>query len=173
MNDILSSAADRFHSAAIHVLRYAAREDPASGLSAARLSALSVLVFSGPKTLGELAAAEQVRPPTMTRFVHGLEEDGLVVRASDSVDRRITHVRATVKGKRVLQRARKRRIEKLAERLSSLDAKELAVVEQAATLVDAALRRSSAPPGPPAGPVRPDRPGDHGRLPPPVRPPLV
>jgi DNA-binding MarR family transcriptional regulator len=142
MNNDLSSAADRFHSAAIHVLRYAAREDPASGLSAARLSALSVLVFGGPKA--------QVRPPTMTRIVHGLEEDGLVVRASDSEDRRITHVRATAKGKRVLQRARKRRIEKLAERLSSLGAKELAVVEQAATLVDAALRRSSAPPGPPA-----------------------
>jgi DNA-binding MarR family transcriptional regulator len=150
MNNDLSSAADRFHSAAIHVLRYSAREDPASGLSAARLSALSVLVFGGPKTLGELAAAEQVRPPTMTRIVHGLEEDGLVVRASDPADRRITHVRATARGKRVLQRARKRRIEKLAERLSSLDAKELAVVEQAATLVDAALRRSSAPPGPPA-----------------------
>ena len=150
MNDDLSSAADRFHSAAIHALRYAAREDPASGLSAARLSALSVLVFGGPRTLGELAAAEQVRPPTMTRIVYGLEEAGLVVRASDPADRRITHVRATAKGKRVLQRARKRRIEKLAERLSSLDAKELAVVEQAATLVDDALRRSSAAQAAPA-----------------------
>lgn len=150
MNDDLSSTADRFHSAAIHALRYAAREDPASGLSAARLSALSVLVFGGRKTLGELAAAEQVRPPTITRIVHGLEEDGLVVRASDPTDRRIAHVRATVKGKRVLHRARKRRIEKLAQRLSSLDAMELAVVTQAAELVDAALRRSSAPPPPAA-----------------------
>jgi DNA-binding MarR family transcriptional regulator len=150
MNDDLSSTADRFHSAAIHALRYAAREDPASGLSAARLSALSVLVFGGRKTLGALAAAEQVRPPTITRIVHGLEEDGLVVRASDPTDRRITFVRATAKGKRVLQRARKRRIEKLAERLSSLDAKELGVVTQAADLVDDALRRSSAAPAPPA-----------------------
>ena len=150
MSDGLSNAADRFHSAAIHALRYAAREDPASGLSAARLSALSVLVFGGRKTLGELAAAEQVRPPTMTRIVHGLEEGGLVMRASDPTDRRITHVRATAKGKRVLHRARKRRIEKLAQRLSSLDAKELAVVTQAAELVDAALRRSSAPPPPAA-----------------------
>ena len=146
MNDDLSSAADRFHSAAIHALRYAAREDSASGLSAARLSALSVLVFGGPKTLGELAATEQVRPPTMTRIVHGLEEDGLVARAADPDDRRITHVRATAKGKRVLQRARTRRIEKLAERLASLDARELAVVGQAAELVDSALRRSSEPP---------------------------
>jgi DNA-binding MarR family transcriptional regulator len=149
MKDDLSSAADRFHSAAIHALRYAAREDPASGLSAARLSALSVLVFAGSKTLGELAAAEQVRPPTMTRIVNGLEEDGFVVRAPDRTDRRITHVRATAKGSRVLQQARKRRIAKLAERLSSLDAKELAVVRHAAELVDDALRRSSAPPPPP------------------------
>src|SRR5919206_339955 len=53
-------AADRFHSAAIHALRHVRREDPASGLSAARLSALSVLAFGGPRTLGELAAAEDL-----------------------------------------------------------------------------------------------------------------
>ena len=56
-------AADRFHSAAIHALRHVRREDPATGVSAARLSALSVLVFAGPRTLGELAAAEQVAGP--------------------------------------------------------------------------------------------------------------
>jgi DNA-binding MarR family transcriptional regulator len=150
MNDDLSSAADRFHSAAIHALRFAAREDPASGLSAARLSALSVLVFGGPKTIGDLAAAERVRPPTMTKIVHGLEEDGLVRRSADPEDGRVVHVSVTAKGKRVLQRARKRRIAKLAERLSSLDAHEVAVVKEAAELVEEALMRSSAPPGPPA-----------------------
>jgi len=150
MNDDLSSAADRFHSAAIHALRYAAREDPASGLSAARLSALSVLVFGGPKTLGELAAAEQVRPPTMTRIVHGLEEDGLARRRADPEDGRVVHVSATANGKRVLQRARTRRIAKLAERLSSLEPREVALVQQAAKLVEEALTRSSAPPGPAA-----------------------
>jgi DNA-binding MarR family transcriptional regulator len=150
MNEELSSAADRFHSAAIHALRYAAREDSASGLSAARLSALSVLVFVGPKTLGDLAAAEQVRPPTMTRIVHGLEEDGLVRRRADPRDGRVVQVSATAKGKRVLQQARRRRIAKLAERLSSLDSYEIAVVSEAAELVEAALRRSSAPPVPAA-----------------------
>ena len=139
MNDELSSAADRFHSAAIHALRYVAREDPASGLSAARLSALSVLVFGGPKTLGELAAAEQVRPPTMTRIVTGLEEAGLVRRAADPRDGRIARVRATPRGRRVLQRARERRIARLAERLSQLEPHEVALVRQAAELVDAAL----------------------------------
>jgi DNA-binding MarR family transcriptional regulator len=148
MNENVSSAADRFHSAAIHALRFAAREDPASGLSAARLSALSVLVFGGPKTLGELAGAEQVRPPTITRVVQGLEDDGLVVREPDATDRRVARVRATAKGKRTLQRARQRRITKLAERLSTLDPRELQVVKQAAELVDDAITRSSAPPAP-------------------------
>lgn len=141
MNDELSSAADRFHSAAIHALRHAAREDPASGLSAARLSALSVLVFGGPRTLGELAATEQVRPPTMTRIFHGLEQDGFVRREPDPDDRRVVRVRATAKGKRVLQQARTRRIESLAERLSHLAPSEVAVVREAAELIEQALAR--------------------------------
>src|SRR5512133_2631482 len=150
MTDDLSSAADRFHSAAIHALRYARGEDAASGLSAARLSALSVLVFGRAKTLGELAAAEQVRPPTMTRIVHGLEQDGLVRRDSDQRDGRVVRVRATTKGKRVLERARRRRIEALKERLADLDARQVAVIKEAAELVEEALRRSSVPPAPAA-----------------------
>jgi DNA-binding MarR family transcriptional regulator len=150
MKDELSTAADRFHSAAIHALRYARREDEASGLSPARLSALSVLVFGGSKTIGELAAAEQVRPPTMSAIVDGLERAGLVKRAADRDDRRVVRVAASVKGKRVLQRARERRIAALADRLSQLDAREIALVREAAELVDASLRRSSAAPEPAA-----------------------
>src|ERR671935_227135 len=82
-------AADRFHSAAIHALRHVRREDPATGLSAARLSALSVLVFGGPRTLGELAAAERVRPPTITSIVRGLEDAGLVQLVVDAVRPRV------------------------------------------------------------------------------------
>jgi hypothetical protein len=67
--DDAEAIADRLHSAAIHLLRRLRREDATSGLSAPRLSALSVIVFGGPLTLGELANAEQVRPPTMTRLV--------------------------------------------------------------------------------------------------------
>ena len=141
MNEDLSSAADRFHSAAIHALRYVAREDPESGLSAARLSALSVLVFGGPKTLGELAAVEQVRPPTMTRIVQGLEQDGLARRAPDATDGRVVRVRATARGRRLLQRARERRISTLAERLSQLEPDQIALVREAAELVDAAVAR--------------------------------
>ena len=73
-------AADRLHSAAIHLLRYVRQEDAAAGITATRLSALSVLVFGGARTIGELASAEQVRPPTMTKIVTGLEEAGLARR---------------------------------------------------------------------------------------------
>src|SRR5690348_16024354 len=140
MNDELSSAADRFHSAAIHALRHVRKEDAGSSLTAARLSALSVLVFAGPKTLGEQAAAEQVRPPTMTGIVRGLEQEGLARRDPDRRDARVVRVHATAKGKRVLHQARQRRIDALAERLSELDAEEIALVRRAADLVDEALR---------------------------------
>lgn len=118
--------ADQLHSAAIHLLRQLRKEDDASGLSAPRLSALSVVVFSGPVTLGELARAEQVRPPTMTRIVTGLEEAGLVRRKSDPLDGRLTHIEPTPKGRKVLTAGRARRVEALAGAVSRLDRKELA-----------------------------------------------
>jgi DNA-binding MarR family transcriptional regulator len=143
MNSQLSNrtveAADRFHSAAIHALRHVRREDPATGLSGARLSALSVLVFGGARTLGELAAAEQVRPPTMTTIVRGLEDGGFVRRQPDPADARVVRVFATKKGERVLQQGRRRRIEQLAARLSTLEPREVAKVREAAELVERAL----------------------------------
>src|SRR3954463_8792183 len=82
--------ADRLHSAAIHLLRRLRREDDASGLPGPQLSALSVIVFGGPITLGALAAAEQVRPPTITKLVAALEAAGLVKRQVDADDRRVS-----------------------------------------------------------------------------------
>jgi DNA-binding MarR family transcriptional regulator len=87
--------ADRLHSVAIHLLRRVRRQDNASGVPAPQLSALSVIVFRGPLTLGALAAAEQVRPPSMTRIVAALESAGLVERTVDPNDRRSALVRAT------------------------------------------------------------------------------
>ena len=118
--------ADQLHSAAIHLLRQLRKEDDASGLSAPRLSALSVVVFGGPLTLGQLAAAEQVKPPTMTRIVTGLEKDGLVQRIGDPRDRRLTRIQATTRGRKVLAAGRTRRVEKLAAAVGDLRASELA-----------------------------------------------
>jgi DNA-binding MarR family transcriptional regulator len=144
-NDPLD-AADRFHSAAIHALRHVRREDPATGLSAARLSALSVLVFGGPRTLGELAAAEHVRPATMTKIAQALEQEGYVRRESDPADGRVARLRATAKGERVLWRGRRRRVEELAALLARLEPDEVARVHEAAELIERALSRGSDEP---------------------------
>jgi DNA-binding MarR family transcriptional regulator len=132
--------ADRLHSAAIHLLRRVRREDEASGLSPARLSALSVLVFAGPSTVGQLAAAEHVRSPTMTRLVQELEADGLVRRAASASDGRVVEVRATPKGRRVLLAARRRRVASLSGLLANLDGEQLTVLDDAATLLERVLR---------------------------------
>jgi DNA-binding MarR family transcriptional regulator len=136
-------AADRFHSAAIHALRHARREDPATGVPPAQLSALSVLVFGGPRTLGELAAAEQVRPPTMTRIVQALEAAGLVRRARDPHDARVHRLRVTAKGRRVMQRGRERRVANLATLLDRLPPDQIAHVREAAELVERALAQQA------------------------------
>src|SRR2546427_10183653 len=89
--------ADRLHSAAIHLLRRARRTDPLTGVSPAQLSALSVLM-SGSKTLSELAAAEQVRAPTMSRLVSEMERAGVASKVTDRDDARVIRVHATPKG---------------------------------------------------------------------------
>jgi DNA-binding MarR family transcriptional regulator len=134
------AVADRLHSAAIHLLRRLRSQDAASGHGPARLSALSVLVFAGAKTLGQLAAAEQVKPPTMSRIVAGLERSGLVQISFDHVDARRMQIRASAKGARLLQRARYRRIEHLASHLESLSSVDLAEVSFAAKTLEKLLQ---------------------------------
>ena len=127
--------ADKLHSSAIHLLRQLRKEDDATGLSAPRLSALSVVVFGGPLTLGQLAAAEQVKPPTMTRIVTGLEKEGLVQRLGDVNDRRLTQIQATAKGRSVLSAGRARRVERLAIAVRRLGATELAELARGTQLL--------------------------------------
>jgi DNA-binding MarR family transcriptional regulator len=123
--------ANRLHSAAIHLLRRARRVDAESHLPAPQLSALSVVVYGGPITLGALAAAEQVRPPTMTRLIASMEGAGLVERETDDADRRVVRVRATPKGRRVLEEGRDRRIAVIAESLATLSSKEIDAIAEA------------------------------------------
>jgi DNA-binding MarR family transcriptional regulator len=132
----VTQVADQLHSAAIHLLRRVRRADVESGISPARLSVLSVLVFGGPQTLGTLARAEQVSAPTMTRMIDGLEREGLAKRASDPHDGRVTWIRASAKGERLLQQGKQRRVEELAASLVGLKPTELATVAGAALLLE-------------------------------------
>ena len=131
--------ARRLHSAAIHLLRALRRQDAASGVGPARLSALSVLVFGGPATLGALADAEQVRPPTMSRIVAGLEEDGLVRREPDEQDGRRAHIHATAAGRKLLERARDRRVDQLAGWLDALPAPQRVSLAEAIDILEGML----------------------------------
>lgn len=131
--------ADRLHSASIRLLRQLRRQDAESGVTAPHLSALSVLVFGGERTLGELAAAEGVRPPSMTRFVQNLERDGLVEREVDPADRRVVRVRATAAGERLLQEGRSRRVVDLAARLERLPAADRRTLERAVEVLQRLL----------------------------------
>lgn len=136
-----STVADRLHSAAIHLLRRLRKEDEAIGLTAARTSALSVVVFGGPVTIGQLATAEQVSAPTMTRMLVGMERDGFLKRERDAEDGRVVWIRATPKGTRILQEGRRRRVEALAGELADLSASELTLLLKAAETMGRIARR--------------------------------
>jgi len=123
--------ADRLHSVAIRVLRHAREADRSSGVGPARLSALSVLVYGGPCTLGDLAESEQVAAPTMTRIVQGLESDGLAEREPSSDDARSYIVRATRKGEQLLARARAARLERIEALLASANSHDLQLLARA------------------------------------------
>lgn len=131
-------AATLLHSLAIHLLRAVRSKDRASGIGPAQLSALSVLVFGGDRSLGELADAEQVRPPTMTRIVAGLERAGLV-RRHKATDKRQIRLAATTKGIKMLREAQKRRVELLARAFANLSAADIRKIKATADLVRSAL----------------------------------
>ena len=135
-NDELAA---RVHSAALHLLRRLAQEDRATGVSAPRLSALSVLVFGGPRTIGSLAAVEGVTPPTMTRLVAAMVADGLVERLPDPADRRVVRVQASATGRSLLLAGRDRRVATLATMLKPLTPKERRRLDAAAATIERML----------------------------------
>jgi len=128
--------ADALHSAAIHLLRGVREEDEKTGVGPARLSALSVLVFGGPQRLTDLARIEQVKPPTMTKVIAGLEATGLVVRRADAQDARAVQLEATARGKKLLQEGRRRRVMRLAVALQGVTADEVQVLARAAGIIE-------------------------------------
>ena len=140
--DSTTELADRVHSAAIHLLRRLRREDSRWGLSAPRLSVLSVLVFGNRAlTLGELAAAEQVKPPTMTRLVSALESQGLVTRDVDPHDGRVVRIRATAKGRTLLMRGRAARVAALSAELRALPAEDRQAMTDGVAVLERVVAR--------------------------------
>src|SRR5260370_23150613 len=131
-----TAVADALHSAAIHLLRGVRKEDERTGVGPARLSALSVLVFAGPMRLTELARIEQVKPPTMTKVIAGLEAGGLVRRRADAEDARAVTLEATRRGTKLLQEGRRRRVERLTAALQVLAPEDVDILARAAAIID-------------------------------------
>ena len=136
ISDNYTDVADMLHSASIHLLRRLRKSDDDTGLSPARLSVLSVLVFSGEKTPGELAQIEQVKPPTMTGLVQALEKDRLVVRRTHTEDKRALTIRVTAKGKRKLNHARELRLRQLRSLIRTLSRDEVRMLAKASRLME-------------------------------------
>lgn len=132
--------ADRWHSAAIHLLRRLRRTDPMTGVSAAQLSALSVLM-GGRRTISELASAEQVQLPTMSRLIRQMEEAGLVERERDAGDQRVTWIFSTPAGREILARGRELRVAALARAIAELPAHDRSTLAGALEIVDRLLER--------------------------------
>lgn len=129
------AVAERLHAASIRLLRRVRVADAESGLSAPKLSALSVLAFAGPQSLSSLARAEQVRAPTMSKLVADLEAEGLVVKKSDRTDRRGVRIEVTSRGRALMEEGRKRRLALLRKGVARLSAAELATLASAADLM--------------------------------------
>jgi DNA-binding MarR family transcriptional regulator len=134
------TAADRMHSTAIHLLRRVREVDSAAmGISPARASALSVLVFGSARSLKELAEAERVTPATMSKLVTAMEAEGFVRRYPDVNDARSIRIEATAKARRLLERGRSRRLDLLERLLSDATGTEIAAVRKAAEVLERAL----------------------------------
>lgn len=128
--------ANRLHSAAIHLLRRARIADRDTGVTPERLSVLSVIAFGGPRTVGELAEAEQVSAPAISRIVSALVEDGLARRERLRTDRRYVRIHATAEGRRLIEWARAHRLERIAEGLDRLDEDQLEALEAASEILE-------------------------------------
>lgn len=137
--DHQADIANRLHSVAIHLLRRVRQEDLLTGLAPARLSALSVIGFGGPCTVTDLAEAEQVAVPTISRIVAALVAQGLVERQTDAHDRRTIHLAATPRGMEVLRKGQRRRTAQLGTMLAQLTTTEQATIAEAVTLMERML----------------------------------
>jgi DNA-binding MarR family transcriptional regulator len=112
------------------------RQEAGGPLSPSMVSALATIDRQGEITLGDLAAAERVQPSSVTAMVGKLEAAGHAVRRSDPADGRVTWIRLTAQGKRLLERERARKNAFLARRLGRLDQKQVAALAAAVDVLE-------------------------------------
>jgi DNA-binding MarR family transcriptional regulator len=115
------------------------RQHSEAPLSPTQAAVLATIDRRGPLTLGELAEAERVQPPTITAAVDRLEQQGLVQRRRGPHDRRVVRVQVTADGGEVLDEARSRKSAYLEQRLRSLSARDRATLERAASILEGIL----------------------------------
>ena len=130
----------RFHHLAIALLRRLRRVDEAGGLSGPRASALSALVFRGPQALAELAAAEGVKPPTMSRLVKAMAAEGLVQVEADARDQRALRIAASARGRKLMLAGRERRLAEIRRLLADASPEERRALEKVVAMLERALR---------------------------------
>jgi len=135
-SDHRTQVANRLNSSAIHLLRRISQEDGADGVTGARASALSVVVYGGQMSVGDLARRERVALPTISRIVDALVRDGLVARERAESDRRTVRLAATRRGRTLMERGRARRIQRLAEELRALKEEDVEALERALDVLD-------------------------------------
>ena len=123
----------------LSVMRFSRRlrseREPDNTLSVAALSALGILFREGECTIGALAAHERVQPPSMTRTVNCLVDDGYATRRASESDGRQVLVDLTEQGREMLLADRRRRDAWLAQRLRELTPDERALLREAAPLI--------------------------------------
>lgn len=127
--------ATALHRAAIRLLRAVRVADDETGVSAPKLSALSVLTFGGPSSLSALAKAEQVTSATMSKLVSDLEAEGLVAKRADREDRRGVRIEVTANGRALMEEGRKRRLALLNKRLAKFTRDERALLADASEIM--------------------------------------
>jgi DNA-binding MarR family transcriptional regulator len=138
-DDVTHTTANAVHSAALRLLRRARTADAGMDLDGPRASALSVLVFGGPLPIGRLAALEQVSPPAITKTVAALEADGLAERVRSEEDRRVVLVRATPRGRALLERGRAARVRVIAGLIRGLSERDRRTLDRAAAIIASLL----------------------------------
>lgn len=141
-DDPIGVVAERLHAAAIRVIRHLRDVDSESGISPPKLSVLSILAFVGRRNLMQLAAAEQVSAPTMSKLVADLETEGLVEKQPGEQDRRQLIIQITPTGRQLMEASRGRRLSLLRQGFIDFTPAELKTLADAAELMLRATQRS-------------------------------